>query len=377
MLINFVDDGSVVASQELDSIDSLTDLQVPFHYQLAKSVSLEQFQKADDVVTVPVIHQLQDLEDESTKRQVIRRIVLKNGSESKTIKQVVTIQRAGQQDLVTGQKKYGRWTLGVWPEFQAPEKPGLAAKTPLIKEVTVTPEMNDQLVVINYDKRPVVFHVNYRQGSTLIYSQVIAGKFGESITFTPQVPQNWQLVPGQDLPRKLSLNDGSQDFNLQIEHKTVDISERFHDQLKRVKKVRSISYVDPYTKDLRHMDQTVELSETMQIDLVTNRTFKEPFETGHFDSVDVPVFRGYSSNQKEILGLDVDYNDVIDPVTIVYHAKDRERKIIFEDMHGNEISSKVIKSKTDNPVKLHLTIPSGWQLTNGQKLPDRFNFNHY
>ena len=74
--------------------------------------------------------------------------------QTKTIKQVVTISRHGNLDLVTGQITWQPWTTAQWDTFKPATIAGYTPSLAEVPAVTVDGETTDQTVIITYT--PVV-----------------------------------------------------------------------------------------------------------------------------------------------------------------------------------------------------------------------------
>ena len=74
--------------------------------------------------------------------------------QTKTIKQVATISRTGELDLVTGQITWQPWTTAQWDTFKPATIAGYTPSLAEVPAVTVDGETTDQMVIITYT--PVV-----------------------------------------------------------------------------------------------------------------------------------------------------------------------------------------------------------------------------
>ncbi|MDM8332940.1 LPXTG cell wall anchor domain-containing protein, partial [Limosilactobacillus pontis] len=74
--------------------------------------------------------------------------------QTKTIKQVATISRTGELDLVTGQITWQPWTIAQWDTFKPATIAGYTPSLAEVPAVTVDGETTDQTVIITYT--PVV-----------------------------------------------------------------------------------------------------------------------------------------------------------------------------------------------------------------------------
>ena len=118
--------------------------------------------------------------------------------------------------------------------------------------------------------------------------------------------------------------------------------------------------------------QTITLTRTGKYDKVTGEVTWNPWQSGHFDAVNVPSFNGYRPSQSTIDAVDnvgADYNDP--KINVTYTAKDASQKIHYVDENGNDLvdpkdaSGNEVKDGTATGVTdetVNVPVPDGWDL---------------
>ncbi|MQB79222.1 peptidase, partial [Lactobacillus reuteri] len=83
---------------------------------------------------------------------------------------------------------------------------------------------------------------------------------------------------------------------------------------------------------------------------------------------------GYTPSQSDVAAVTVQNGQKDVTVDITYTAKDQTTRVIYKDASGNVIKTDTVTGKTDQTVTTNSTVPTGWELTNGQVVPKTITF---
>ncbi|MDM8332971.1 hypothetical protein QUW45_09995, partial [Limosilactobacillus pontis] len=157
-------------------------------------------------IIVKVQPKMDDITDPSQLTKAISRTITINVPHQTPIveNQSANFTRTGQHNEVTGKDVYTGWTLkdNTLEAVDAPAVPGYTpnvAHVDGVKNPTADTKLND--VVINYtadDRNQVVNYVDLN--GKVVKTDTVKGKTDETVKVTPNVPDHYELVPGQNIP---------------------------------------------------------------------------------------------------------------------------------------------------------------------------------
>ncbi|WP_414671817.1 mucin-binding protein, partial [Lactobacillus gasseri] len=144
------------------------------------------------------------------------------------VTQTVNFTRTATFDEVTGEITYSNWASSEpteWSEYTAPEVAGYTA-TSSVSAKPVTAKTADETVSISYTANNQTGKISYVDGDGKEVGQTtISGKAGETVNVTPQVPSGWKIVPGQDIPKTITISEnGIPTVTVKVEHGTVIVT---------------------------------------------------------------------------------------------------------------------------------------------------------
>ena len=230
VVLNFVDKaGNVIASHTYKGVTDGTakiDAQVPANWQLVKgqTIPADYTFKAEGNKDIDILieHGTQDVSktDEKANKDITRTIVVTNpdGKKNTTV-QTAHLNRSAIKDLVTGEVTYGQWNTGKWDAFDTPTIAGYDASIHHLDGQSVDINDEDQVINIHYNALTHTQDINYvDDNGDVVGTQVVTGRTGETAGFTPDVPNGYEIVPGQDIPKSFTF--GANDPKTLVIHVT-------------------------------------------------------------------------------------------------------------------------------------------------------------
>jgi LPXTG-motif cell wall-anchored protein len=314
------------------------------------------------ITTIALKHKTQDISDSKT---VTRTIIDELPSGTKTITQKVTITHKGVLDLVTNVETWDPWTTATLAEY-VPEVPdGYTASISDVPEETVTDKTQNSTVKITYkaisqpqENQQVIQYVDDDENGRLISTQVVEGTEGSEVTFTPEIPANYE--PVGDVPKKVTIAAGI--TKIHLKHKTTRTS-----QTRDV--TRTIIEKFPFGTS-KTKTQTVTLTETGIKDLVTGKTkWNNDWKTGEWSAFTPDEVPGYNADPTSVAAEKVTGETKDKTVKITYAPNEQTGKISYQDKDGKEITSTPLSGKTDEQINVDPVAPAGWEIIPGQDIP--------
>lgn len=355
-VVHYVDpDGNVVTTQTLTGKQ---DEDVPFTPQVPENWTPvngvpSTIKITGGTTTILIKHKIAEVSD---SRTVTRTIVEELPSGTKTATQTATISRTGIKDLVTGETSWNGWTTSQWNEF-TPEVPtGYTPSQRVVAQMPVNSGTQDTTVTITYTKIPEPQDgeqiISYQdKDGHIIHTQTVTGKQGADVSFTPEVPANWQ--PVNDVPTKVKI-DGSTTVIL-IEPQTKPVEDQ-----KTI--TRTIIEHLPNGKD-QITKQSVTLKMTGTKNLVTGEITDAKWTSGKFDEFTPEAVPGYTPSQAKVASEAVTSATKDQTVDITYTAKDQSINVIYRD--GNQFIKQVpLTGKTGETVDVNLDVPANYHVVN-------------
>ena len=151
--------------------------------------------------------------DDLTKT-VTRKVTITTPDNKSTVtNQTVTFTRSATVDEVTGNVTYGSWSENGKHEFATVNVPTVAGYTADgdVPSLTVTPDSKDTSVTIGYTANEQTTNIVFvDKDGKIVNVFTVTGKTGETITTNIQLPDGYELVDGQKLPKTITFGNKDQ-----------------------------------------------------------------------------------------------------------------------------------------------------------------------
>ena len=246
-----------------------------------------------------------------------------------------------------------------------------------VKSEVVQPSDPGQDTVLNYGKDIQVAQIKYvdvDNNNKEVASQSVSGKTDQTVDTKYEVPANYELVAGQDLPKAVTFKaDGNEPIIVKVKHKKVSVEVGEKDTQNVVTRKITVHRPDGTTKDF---SQTATFTRTGTKDLVTGKTTWNAWSPAQkLVAYTAPKVDGYTAD-KSAAQLTVNANDEIAPVDIYYTANDQKVLIKYVDVDNDnkEVASQSVSGKTDQTVDTKYEVPANYELVAGQDLPKAVTF---
>ena len=333
---------------------------------------------------------------ESLTASPTRTIVVTDPSGKTTkVTQTVNFTRTATFDEVTGEITYSNWASSEpteWSQYAAPEVAGYTA-TQMVKSQVVSAETADETIRISYTVNTQTGKISYVDGDGKEVGQTtISGQTGETVNVTPQVPSGWKIVPGQDIPKTITISEnGIPTVTVKVEHGTVivtpDTPEKDiptgpvpGDPSKNYEKMesltatptRTIVVTDPSGKTTK-VTQTVNFTRTATFDEVTGRVTYSDWKlqnsnasnhAAQWDSYTPHVITYYVPSVAEVPAKVVNSHTANSQVEITYAPASESQVIRYVDQNGKEISTQIVSGKYGLDTTFTPKLPNNWQAAN-------------
>ena len=333
---------------------------------------------------------------ESLTASPTRTIVVTDPSGKTTkVTQTVNFTRTATFDEVTGEITYSNWASSEpteWSQYAAPEVAGYTA-TQMVKSQVVSAETADETIRISYTANTQTGKISYVDGDGKEVGQTtISGQTGETVNVTPQVPSGWKIVPGQDIPKTITISEnGIPTVTVKVEHGTVivtpDTPEKDiptgpvpGDPSKNYEKMesltatptRTIVVTDPSGKTTK-VTQTVNFTRTATFDEVTGRVTYSDWKlqnsnasnhAAQWDSYTPHVITHYVPSVAEVPAKVVNSHTANSQVEITYAPASESQVIRYVDQNGKEISTQIVSGKYGLDTTFTPKLPNNWQAAN-------------
>ena len=409
-LINYVDSvsGKTIHQQKIDGVtDQTVNLasEVPANWVLANgqtfptSITLA---NNSSPLTVKITHQINSLNPpvhgpfpagtlKSDWYRTVKHIVnfevpskYASNLVYKQIVQVINFSRKGEVDAVTGKVNYFDWQQDN--KFMNVTVPGLDGYTPsqtTIIAPVVNADSKDVVTDVTYMANPSSARISYVDNDNReISHQDFSGVTDQDVKINVQLPANWKLASGQQVPEVITLLARPRTIQVVVEHivNNVQPSENGpwpgntnkSDWYRTVTRTISFKVPDKYSSQsqFKTIVQTVNFKRSGHLDTVTNKvTFDAWQRIGQFDMVKVPGLTGYTTNyvtvDQAVPGAD-DQNSVVD---VTYTPKAESQLINYVDANGQVIHRQKVDGNMDDTIKVTPDIPAHWKLSNGASVP--------
>lgn len=293
--------------------------------------------------------------------------------------QKASVTRTATVDDVTHKVlSYTPWSKASWAEYKAPEVKGYKANPASIGAVDVTEQTKDTTATINYVKQTSwtgQFVDKDNNGANVGDPTVISGDAGSKHDVKMSIPDNYELVPGQNIPGDITLgNDDITDkIQLQHKHKTVKPGDPDADKYDVSKTItRTIVMHNPDGKTANEV-QTVSLGRTADVDLVTGQAMYTAWSEGDWPSFTAPTIEGYKANPTGVAAEHVT-SDTKSTVVDIYYKNAKGTwtgHFVDNDGGGKVVGDPVVVTGDEGSnQKVNMPIPDGYELAKGQTIPD-------
>ena len=303
----------------------------------------------------------------------------------KQVVQVINFSRKGEVDAVTGKVNYFDWQQDN--KFMNVTVPGLdgymPSQTTVIAPV-VNADSKDIITDVTYMANPSSVRISYVDNDNReISHQDFSGVTDQDVKINAQLPANWKLASGQQVPETVILLARPRTIQVVVEHIVNNVqpgengpwpgNTQKSDWYRTVTRTISFKVPDKYSNQsqFKTIVQTVNFKRSGHLDTVINKvTFDAWQRTGQFDIVKVPGLTGYTTNyvtvDQAVPGAD-DQNSVVD---VTYTPKAESQLINYVDANGQVIHRQKVDGKMDDTIKVIPDIPAHWKLSNGVSVPE-------
>ncbi|QCQ03362.1 LPXTG cell wall anchor domain-containing protein [Ligilactobacillus animalis] len=390
VLIKYVDvdeNNKEVKSQPLDGVTDQTvdvNYEVPANYELVAGQDLPgkvTFKaNGNEPIIVKVQHKKVSVEvgEKGTQNVVTRKITVhKPDGTTQDASQTATFTRTCTKDLVTGKPIWNAWSPAQkLAAYTAPKVDGYTAdKT--VEQLTVN--ANDKIAPVDIyytaDAQEVMIkYIDVDENDKEVNSQSLDGVTDQTVDVNYEVPTNYELVAGQDLPGKVTFKaNGNEPIIVKVQHKTTPVKVGEQKTQNVVTRNITVHMPDGTTQDV---SQTATFTRTGTKDLVTGKIAWNAWSPAQkLAAYTAPKVDGYTADKK-VEQLTVNANDKIAPVDIYYTADDQEVLIKYIDVDENdkEVNSQPLDGVTDQTVDVNYEVPANYELVAGQDLPGKVTF---
>ena len=208
--------------------------------------------------------------------------------QTKTVTQTVKLTRSADVDEVTGKVTYGDWTTSEWAAYDVPSVAGYTPSQAKVDKETVTAASKDTTTVITYTPNQHQISVEYIDDDAhgkIVKTDQVPGKTDQTITVTPSVPANYDLVDNGDRTYVVTSGDG-QAVQIHVKHHQVTTSES-----KAV--TRTIDVHTPHN-GVKTIKQTADLNRDVTTDQVTGEKTYGDWTTGQWEAYTPEAIPGYT-----------------------------------------------------------------------------------
>ena len=390
VMIKYVDVDNNNKEVKSQSVSGKTDqtvdtkYEVPANYELVAGQDLPKAvtfkANGNEPIIVKVKHKKVSVEvgEKDTQNVVTRKITVhRPDGTTKDASQTATFTRTGTKDLVTGKTTWNAWSPAQkLAAYTAPKVDGYTADKSVAQ---LTVNANDEIAPVDIyytanDQKVMIKYVDVDNNNKEVKSQSVSGKTDQTVDTKYEVPANYELVAGQDLPKAVTFKaNGNEPIIVKVKHKKVSVEVGEKDTQNVVTRKITVHRPDGTTKDA---SQTATFTRTGTKDLVTGKTTWNAWSPAQkLAAYTAPKVDGYTAD-KSVAQLTVNANDEIAPVDIYYTANDQKVMIKYVDVDNNnkEVKSQSVSGKTDQTVDVNYEVPANYEEVADQDLPGKVTF---
>ena len=375
-----------------ETIDLIKEIKaaIPTNYDLVPDQKMSYTFKAsdNDPLIIHLTHHISKVVNDPSLTKTVRRTILItniNGKVDKTV-QEHTFTRTGKKDMVTEIIKYGPWSENGKYTFAAIPVKAIEgyAINGSVPEVVVTPETMDSITNIGYVANGQTSYYQFidddsQAGDPVINQKhPIAGKTGETIKLNISIPENYDLVKGKIVPTSYTFTaENNKPIVIHLVHQISTVTDN-PSLTKTIRRTILITNIDG------KVDRTVQkhtFTRTGKKDMVTGNISYGPWsENGKYTFAGIPV--------KEIAGYAI--NGSVPEVVVTPETKDSTINISYlangqtsyyqfiddDYQTGDPVINQKhpVAGKTDETIKLNISIPENYSLIEGSVLPTSYTF---
>ena len=372
------------------------NITVPQNYDLAKGnhVPATYTFKADNnqPIVIHLVHHLSAItNDPKLMKKVTRTINVTKPDGTKlapVVQSVSFIQTAAKDDVTEKVTYHNDWKVnGIdsFAEYSVPVFAGYTASQTKVEKVIPNINTQNSTINITYQANPQKISVRFidddnqkqQVGSAFIINGVTDGNADFS---TVAIPENYVLAEGSKLPtnHKFTANDQTV-YTVELRHKTEDAKIDPNAKLsQKVSRTILITNIDG------KVDKTVQehaFTRTAQKDMVTGNISYGPWsENGKYTFAGIPVkeIAGYAINGSapEVVVTPETKDSTIN-ISYLANGQTSYYQFIDDDYQTGDpvINQKhPVAGKTDETIKLNISIPKNYSLIEGFVLPTSYTF---
>lgn len=315
--------------------------------------------------TVKLIH---GTTTELESKQITREIHIHHPKQKEeVVPQTATFTRTGTKDLVTGKTTWNAWSPAQkLAAYTAPKVDGYTADKSVAQ---LTVNANDEIAPVDIyytanDQEVLIKYVDVDNNNKEVASQSVSGVTDQTVDTKYEVPANYELVAGQDLPKAVTFKaNGNEPIIVKVKHKHQDVTDEYKNDAHKQDKVdhtvtRTVIVKHPHATD---DTRTEALHFTRQVtrDMATGQdTFGEwiPDTVDFFEGFAIEPKasdKGYTHDKTSVDRLEHITGDTKDTiVTVGYTANDQKAHVHYiDDTTGKKLEVVHVTGKTDEPIK--------------------------
>ena len=371
-VINYVDpNGKIVKTDKIpgktgDTVKITSN--IPDHYVLVPGQEIPSevtITGNDPAISIKVTPKMDPVTDPSqTTKTVTRKVTITTpDGKSTTTTQTATFTRNGETNEVTGETTFTDWTLknNGWTKIDVPSVPGYNPSNSEVPAVNVTPDTKRKDVDITYTANAQTQVINYVDGNgKTIKTDKVTGKTGETVQIKTNVPDHYELVPGQQIPDTVKLTNNSTPITVKVQPKMDPIT----DPTELNKTITRTITIKVPGKDSQVIKQEAKFTRTGEVNEVSGtKTYSDwKLESNGWTAVNAPVVDGYAPSQTKIKAVNVTPDTANDNIVINYTTNDENITIKYIDKDGNPVGTQTIPGKPGDTVNIKLNVPDGYEV---------------
>lgn len=280
-----------------------------------------------------------------------------------TIVQRGMTNRKGTIDYATGKTTWtseatDRWLdypltpiAGYTMQVTVDGQPSTITEIPL---VTVNNDTKDQTIDVSYVGEPREIHVVYKDGNTVIKTDPLNGRVGETVATNISAPTNYRIT-----------NNPAASYTFKVDHNhdiTVLLAHVTHETSDTKTITRTINVTDPSGRTTTTR-QVVTLTRTGEVDQVTGNILWGAWSTGSWPEFTTPTITGYVPTIAVVGQQAVTSTTADTTVNISYLAADQSINIIYMD--GSQVVQVVpLSGQTGETVPTNIVAPANYHILN-------------
>ena len=208
-----------------------------------------------------------------------------------------------------GSKTYGNWSSAQWDGYALPEFAGYTASVSQIPAQTVDGNTEDQTIDVYYAPQEQTVEIQYLSNGQIVGTQKITGYTGDTIMPNYHAPQGYEI--NSLTPATVTIDGtGKQIIQVQVSPKLYYSNEH--------KIITRLIIVHFPSGRSQTYEQTALLECPVTVNAVTGAKSYGPWNTGNWNSFDVPVLDGYTASQDQVAAQEVTGGDSDQTVDVYY-----------------------------------------------------------